>query len=281
MDLFQKMGQPGNWLLLPPPADYTSNETVATWFTIWAGGFAFLALPWVFKKLFKDHDAIPLLMWIGGLVCSLLEPMLDHLGHLWWSHNLPGPAFSGYGLNIPYLIPPCYVFFIAMTGYWAYYKMKQGMTTGGAFKVWFLISMTDVIMEIPGTSTHAYTYYGDAPFTVLGFPLAWGWMNGASMFMVGFLLWLVAPRLQGWRKAFVVLVPISAMGAAYGITAWPYFLAINWPMPGYAAYLATIFSLVITLITIRLIGEVIEDRKPGASLQNARVDSALRGVAAR
>jgi hypothetical protein len=280
MELFQAMGQSQPWLMVPPPADYTSNQTVATWFTIWAGGFAFLALPWVFKKLFKDQDAIPLMMWLGGLICSLLEPMLDHLGHLWWSHNLPGAAFSGYGLNIPYLIPPCYVFFIAMTGYWAYTRMKQGIGVAGAFKVWFMISMTDVIMEIPGTSTHAYTYYGDAPFTVLGFPLAWGWMNGVSMFMVGFLLYLVAPRLKGLQKGLVLLVPISAMGAAYGITAWPYFLAINWPLPYWVACVATLFSLAVTLVTVRLIGEVLSQARPvTASAHNPSLG--LRGAATR
>lgn len=278
MELFQKMGQPNAWLFQVTPADYTSNETVATWFTIWAGGFAFLALPWVFKRLFKDRDSIPLLMWIGGLVCSLLEPMLDHLGHLWWSNNLPGISFEGYGLKIPYLIPPCYVFFIAMTGYWAYHKMKQGLGVGGAFKVWFMIAMTDVIMEMPGTSTHAYTYYGDAPFTVFGFPLAWGWMNGVSMFMVGYLLYLVAPRLQGPSKLFIVLVPVSAMGAAYGITAWPYFLALNWPLPVWAAYAATLGSLAITLLTVRLIGEALGG-KPVTAAAGAGFD--MRRAATR
>ncbi|MDI3258176.1 MAG: hypothetical protein QJR02_00400 [Sinobacteraceae bacterium] len=277
MELFQKMGQPETWLFQATPADYTCSETVATWFTIWAGGFAFLVLPWVFKRLLKDQDTIPLLMWIGGLVCSLLEPMLDHLGHLWWSHNLPGPAFAGYGLKIPYLIPPCYVFFIAMTGYWAYHKMKQGLDVAGAFKVWFMIAMTDVIMEIPGTSTHAYTYYGNAPFTVLGFPLAWGWMNGVSMFTVGYLLYLLAPRLRGWSKTFVLLVPISGMGAAYGITAWPYFLAINWPLPTWAAYLATLASLGITLLTVRLIGEALGGKPVAAGA----VSTDLRHAAAR
>jgi hypothetical protein len=219
-------------------------------------------------------------MWIGGLICSLLEPMLDHLGHLWWPTNLPGPAFVGYDLNVPLLIPPCYVFFIAMTGYFAYYKMKRGLSVAGLFTVWFCISMTDVIMEIPGTATQAYQYYGDAPFKILGFPLCWGWLNGTSMFMVGFLLWLVAPHLKGWNKALILLVPIVAMGGAYGMTAWPYFLALNWPMPVYAAWLWASFSLVLCLILVRFAAVVAAARSSAASSQPSPLE-ALGNAAAR
>lgn len=256
--MFEKMMEMSPGVALPQPADFTSPEIVATSFTWWAGGFALLVLPWVFKKLTKENDSVPLMMWLGGLVCSLLEPMLDHMGHLWWSVNLPGPVYKGYGLEIPLLIPPCYVFFIAMTGYWAYTKMKQGLDVKGVFKVWLWIAMSDVIMEIPGTATGAYQYYGDTPFKVFGFPLAWGWLNGTSMLMVGFLLWLVAPYLQtGWRRLLVVLVPVIGMGAAYGMVAWPYFIALNWPQPVWATYLWTLFSLALALITTRFVAAVV------------------------
>jgi len=266
---------------LPVPADYQASPLAATWFTIWAGGFAVLVLPWILKKLFKDKDGIPLLMWIGGLICSLLEPMLDHLGHLWWPLNLPGPAYVGYSLNVPLLIPPCYVFFIAMTGYWAYYRMKSGLTVSGVFTVWFLISMTDVIMEMPGTSTRAYEYYGATPFKILGFPLCWAWLNGTSMFLVGFLLWLVAPYLKGWNKALILLVPVVAMGAAYGMTAWPYFLALNWPMPVYATWLWSTASLALCLLVVRFAAAVIANRSPASIPSQQRTPlEALRGSAA-
>lgn len=259
MGFMQDMMVTSPGIMLPTPVDYTSSATVALVFSIWAGGFALLVLPFAFRKLVRDRDPVMLLMWAGGLVCSLLEPMLDHLGHLWWSRNLPGPSFSGYGLDIPYLIPPCYVFFIAMTGYWAARKLQEGQTVGGVFRIWFLIAMTDVIMEIPGTFTGAYTYYGDAPFTIFGFPLVWGWLNGTSMLMVGFLLWRVLPHLRGWNRTFIVLVPISAMGAAYGMVAWPYFLALNWPMPTWCAWLWSGLSFVLSLIAVRFVAAVATD----------------------
>ncbi|MCY1277739.1 hypothetical protein D9M70_264470 [compost metagenome] len=230
-------------------------------FTIWAGGFGLAVLPWALYRHLKHKDDIPGLMCIGGFISSVLEPMLDHLGHLWWPTNLPGPAFLGFDLNIPYLIPPCYVFFIAMTGYWAYLRMKDGLDMKGVFVVWLIISMSDVIMEIPGTATGVYTYYGDASFKIFGFPLAWGWMNGTSMLMVGFLLWLVNPYLSGLKRLYILLVPITAMGAAYGMVAWPYFMSLNWDMPWIATRLLTVLSLLISLVCVGFIGALVARTK--------------------
>jgi hypothetical protein len=280
MDTFQALSALSSGARLPVPTDYYASAAAATYFTVWAGGFGLLVLPWIFKKLIKDKDSIPLLMWIGGLICSLLEPMLDHLGHLWWPSNLPGPAFSGFELPVPLLIPPCYVFFISMTGYFAYYKMSQGLSVARLFTVWTCIAMTDVVMEIPGTFTQAYQYYGDTPFKILGFPLVWGWLNGTSMFLVGFLLWLVAPYLKGRNKLLVALVPVTAMGAAYGIVAWPYFLALNWPMPVYATWLWTTLSLGLCLLVVRFTAAVVGvNSSTAVSQRNSPIDS-LRGNAA-
>lgn len=252
-----------NWMqivpgqILPVPADYLANDLIGMIFTIWAGGFGLAVLPWALYRYLKHKDDIPGLMCIGGFISSLLEPMLDHLGHLWWPTNLPGPAFMGFDLSIPYLIPPCYVFFIAMTGYWAYLRMKAGLDMKGVFVVWLIISMSDVIMEMPGTMTGAYTYYGDASFKILGFPLAWGWMNGTSMLLVGFLLWLVNPYLTGLKRLYIILVPITAMGAAYGMVSWPYFMSLNWDMPWIATRLLTVVSLLIALVVVGFVGALV------------------------
>lgn len=250
----------GPGTILPNSPDYVAPEWVAIGFSWWAGIFALLVLPWILGKLIKKKDSVPLFMWFGGLICSLLEPMICHLGHIWWANNMPGVAFSGFGLNIPYLIPPCYVFFMAMTGYWAYTQFQRGLRVKGVFRVFALIAMTDVILEIPGTAAGAHQYYGDVPFKVLGFPLVWGCFNGLSMLMVGFVLWVVAPHLKGARRPLIMLVPVSTMGATYGMVAWPYFLAINWPLPLYAMYLWTLLSFALSMLLMRTVAAVAAPR---------------------
>ena len=48
--------------------------------------------------------------------------------------------------------------------------------------------------------------------------------------MVGFLLWLVVPRLQGAERALILLVPLFAFLGSYGMTAMPAFASLNWEM---------------------------------------------------
>lgn len=254
MTLINSILDPVQGKILPVPPDLMAPELVGWLFTIWAGGLGIAVFPWALYCLFKKKNDLPILMCLSGLIVSLLEPMLDTLGHLWWPTNLPGPAFIGFDLHIPWLIPPCYVFFIAMTGYWAFLQMKKGLTVKGVFIVWLLIASTDIIMEMPGTALGAYVYYGDASFKVLGFPLAWGWLNGTSMLAVGALLYIVEPHLKGWNRLYITLVCVAAMGAAYGVTAWPYFMSLNWDgLPWIATRGLTVLSLLLSLLLVRFI----------------------------
>ena len=158
---------------LPVPDSYQAGDTGKWLFTIWAGGFALLTLPYCIYRITKG-DQIAIYAWLGGFITSLGEPMLDHLGHLWWPTNLPGPAFSGFDLQIPLLIPPCYVFFTSMTGYFAYRMFRKGITVKQVFYVWLAIAATDLALEIPGTAADVYRYYGDQPLCDLPLPDALG-----------------------------------------------------------------------------------------------------------
>lgn len=251
MNLFQPWIEITSGVILPVPAGYQANETVAWLYTAWAGAFALLILPWIFRRLLKEKDVIPLLMWAGGMICSLTEPMLDDLGHLWYPTNLPGPAFVGFGVNIPWLIPLAYSFFCGMNGYFIYRYMLRGMSAKGIYCAWLILCASDLLVEYPGVFFGAYQYYGDQPFKFLNFPWWWAWINGTAMLMVGFLLWLVAPHLKGWHKASILLVPITAWSGSYFMTAWPDFLALNWRMPNIVAWLLSLFSLGLCLITVR------------------------------
>ncbi len=245
-------------MILPIPPGLHAPTGMGLFFTIWAGGLGLVVIPWALWRYFTKRDDVPLWMIVAGFICSLLEPMLDHLGHLWWPTNLPGPAFIGYQIHVPYLIPTCYVFFISMTGYFAYTRIKAGLSMKGLFITWLLIAMTDIVMELPGTATGVYVYYGDASFKVLGYPLAWGWINGTSMLMVGVLLSLIDPILKGANRVLLSLTSVMAMGATFGMVAWPYFMSLNWGgQPWIVSRVLTLVSLVLSIMVIYFAGLVV------------------------
>jgi hypothetical protein len=250
---------------LPVPSDYKAG-TVSMWlFTLWAGGFALLALPYVLYRLRRYGDTVLLFTWIGGFICSLGEPMLDHLGHLWWPTNLPGPAFSAYDLNVPLLIPPCYVAFVAMTGYFAYRMMNRGLSVRQVFYVWLAIASTDLALEFPGVLTNVYKYYGNEPFYLGNFPMHWGWLNGTGMLMVGFLLWALVPRLRGLQRGLVLLVPVTAFLGSYGMTSWPAFMSINANLSTFWMDVVDLGSLALCLLVVWGVAETVAKREPAVT----------------
>jgi len=261
---------------LPVPSDYRANHTAAVLFTIWAGGFAVLALPYCIYRLRRHGDVVALYAWLGGFILSLGEPMLDYLGHLWWPTNLPGPAFKGYGLNVPLLIPPCYAFFVSMTGYFAYRQFQRGLSVKGVFYVWLGILSTDFALEFPGVLTHVYKYYGQQPFYLGNFPLHWAWLNGTGFLVVGFLLWAAAPRLKGAQKALILLVPLFAFLGSYGMTAMPAFASLNWHMSRPVQHLVDLASLGLALIVVRVVAEVVSRKETviAADISSSMVDEA-------
>jgi hypothetical protein len=125
-----------------------------------------------------------------------------------------------------------------------------------------VLSAFDVLLEYPGTLSGAHTYYGDQPFEIGGFPWWWAWVNGTGFLMVGFFLWLAAPHLHGWSRLLILILPIKGFSAAYGIVAWPSFMALNWEMPVIAAWLLSAFSLVPALLVVRSIAAFVAKDSP-------------------
>ena len=261
---------------LPVPPDYRAGDTAKWLFTLWAGGVAVLVLPYCLYRLRKYRDSVPLLVWLGGFIASLGEPMVDYLGHLWWPENLPGPAFKGYGLNVPLLIPFAYVVAISVTGYFAYRMFLKGLTVKQVFYVWLAITSVDLLIEMPGTVANVYKYYGDQPFYVLNFPMHWAWLNGTGFLLTGFLLWALIPRLHGVRRCLLVLVPTLGFFGAYGMTSMPAWASVNMPMSNLAQHLFSLASLGLCLLVVRGVAEVVQARtaeaeKVGSELELATV----------
>jgi hypothetical protein len=251
------------------PKSFHADETSMWLFTFWAGGFAFLLLPYCIYRRVKHGDPVALYAWIGGWIVSLGEPVLDILGHIWFPTNLPGPAFVAYGVHIPLLIPPAYVFVVCMTGYFAYRMFCRGITTKGVFLVWLVVSLADPFLELPGVLANVYKYYGEQPFYLANFPLHWAWMNGTGMMTVGLSLYVITPLLRENKLPMflLILAPCAGWFASYGLIGWPTFLALNIDASIAVKSLIDLVSLALALIVIRCMAAYVT-RQPPRSADN-------------
>ena len=147
----------------------------------------------------------------AGAITSLGEPMLDHGSHLRWADNLPGPAFSNFGLHIPALIPPCYMLFMGLEAYWIYTMIQRGINKRQFMWMFVACGLSDAIMEHPGLAMHTYEYYGNQPFKDGLFPFYWSFTNGVAICTIAVLIHFVWPRVK---------IVTSCPSASAASTAW-------------------------------------------------------------
>lgn len=239
---------------LPTPTDLDAADGAIWFFTIWASVFAAIILPWCITQACR-RDPVPLLMWLGGAICSVSEPMADHLTHLWWAGNNLGPVFSGFDVDVPAFIPPAHIAAYGMLGYLVYRRLAAQPTVRDVFGIWLICVAADAVFEQPGVIPGVYEYYGDQPFEFYKYPLYNAWLNATASLLVGFLLLKTLPLLRGRAKAVIVLVPVSGMVCSWSVVAWPVFMALNWDMPDPLAWLLASLSLVLALLVVRGVAE--------------------------
>ncbi|MBN9735647.1 MULTISPECIES: hypothetical protein [unclassified Pseudonocardia] len=249
--------------ILPSPPDFAAGP-VASWsFFFIAGALAvFIALPWAVTRLVKHRDTLPILIVGSGFLCSLLEPMLDLLGHLRWANDLP-VAFTNFGIDIPWLIPFCYAAFLGLESYFIYVVFKHGVTVRQIMLMVFPIAiMTDAVMETIGLNLGVYEYYGYQPYSFLLFPYWWGFINAASFVTVALLIWYLEPLLKGWNRLAMLLVAPTGMMIAYFSAGWPHLLAHNSTLPEWARFIFATITMVMCVGVVRVVAHFVAVPEP-------------------
>jgi hypothetical protein len=217
-------------------------------FTIWASFASIVALGWIIWRLAKQRDVIPLLAWFGGLIGSTNEGTIDLAGHLVWATNYPvGVAYYNSGNGVPAFAPITYAFFVGLSSYYAYTRMKKGLTVRGVFSVFIILSLVETALELPATMSGAYRY--DREFLEIGgMPLWAAWVNGFAYTLGGALLYLFVPAMKTWwQKGLVPLLIPFAHASSWAVILWPVYIALNWTgpsaIPAWGQTLLTLASL--------------------------------------
>ncbi|WP_062906141.1 hypothetical protein, partial [Mycobacterium avium] len=224
-----QQGWPPN--IQPAPGPFTASPTAELIFFFVAGAAVVLfAVPWAVRAAVRSRNFTPLLVMGSGLICSLLEPMLDMLGHLHWAHNLV-PAFTNFGITVPALIPLCYVAFLGLEAYFCYFVIRNGAHVQHFMMLLGIGIITDAVMETIGINLGIYLYYGVQPYKFLNFPYWWGFINGGSFVTVGAVLAFAVPRLRGAHKLWLLLAAPFGMMVAYFGVGFVHILALNSTMP--------------------------------------------------
>ncbi len=210
---------------------------------------------WTVYQCWRAKSPTLLLILIGGTLCFLQEPIMDHVGAVWYPNiNQSFTVFRAFNVSIPLWVIPGYGLFVGAVSVVLYRMMTTGMSIDTLWKFYFVVWILDLLLELPGLNLGTYIYFGNAPWTLLGFPLTWAMTNTCIIvltvgILVGFKDFFVGPKL------FLIPVVVTmANAAAQAGTGYPIWLALNAGV-AYPVKLAAAFAtLGFSLLLVQMVG---------------------------
>jgi hypothetical protein len=209
------------------------------------------------RSLLKDHDVIPLLSVLGGiLTATTIEFIIGPAGLLWY----PGEGQMSFIQAGERSLP---LFVASGNGFWygpaiiLFGSLVSKATSCN--KIWLLFAAVlavDLGMEAAGIAAGVFVYYGNQGVRILGMPLWWLMQNAALTVFVGWIITqLRKTYFKGWRSLLIIpIMPCLAMAANgfNGLFGW---LAIH-TANSWSVYLGTLISVAMALISVDLLAHV-------------------------
>jgi hypothetical protein len=199
-------------------------------------------------------DPLGIYMLLGGLLASLIEPMLDNTGLLWFAADNKLVVFEAYGRSIPLYVFAGYGFFFGAEAYVGYYALMKGKGRDFLWKLYAFAWVFDLVLESTGNWLGLYKYYGPQPFNAYGIPLWWMFINPILPIFAGSVFYALRNWLRGARALLAIPLLPMCYGGIYAATSWPIFVALNSDVSDaviWAAGCLTIFqALLLTYLSI-------------------------------
>lgn len=198
----------------------------------------------------RRRDILPLASCLGAAVCALNEPIFDILGKIVYAQNAH-TAYTAFGRDIPVFLVIGYIAWVGLLPYFVSGWIASGWSKTRLYLV-AVVGVTSVVgVEAVNLYAHAWKYYGEAPLKFFG-----GVAAMASVpLTAGFLIFAIADRLVGWRRAVAgLLIPIFALPMMFASTGWPLYIALYTDLPPVLDYLAV--AVLLALIAAAVIAVV-------------------------
>src|SRR5260370_20778513 len=89
--------------------------------------------------------------------------------------------------------------------------------------------VVDVAVDLPILASGIYSYYGDAPLRIGGFPVYWIVINAVGPLALAVLLLAAGDAFTGWRAVYLLFLPMVCDAAGAVARGWPIFRPLHPP----------------------------------------------------
>lgn len=219
-----------------------------------SGAIFLAALGYAGRDAIQTRRWLPVLVFGGAFIASFQEAIYDVSVLVWWAENGPAPLYRAYNISVPTWMALAYPWFIGGMGYWAYRQFNDGMTPTKLWKLYFFGWFANMVLEIPALQLgNIYTYYGNQPFVILGFPMWMAFTNTLMPILVGAALHSLDDILKGPRALLVLAIVPMCTSAAEIASGWPIWFALNSGMTSVGTHVAALVVLGLSLTITYLV----------------------------
>jgi hypothetical protein len=241
---------------VPPPRQLDAPHGLSELFLIMCTVIFAAFLGWCAWRAIRSKQPLPLFLLAGGLLATLIEPMLDNLGLLWFAKNNAAVAFHLFDRYLPLYVVLGYGFFFGGLSFLAYDGLKQGKSSSFLWRIYAAGWVFDMVIESVGHLSGLYKYYGPQPFNLWGVPLWWMFINPVLPVAAAALFFRLGDRLNGLRGALVIALLPMIYGGVYGGSSWPIFVALHStdsrPVLWAAGAVTDVFALIMVWLSVLL-----------------------------
>jgi hypothetical protein len=244
---------------MPQAAQFVATLSMG----VLVAGFTVYAI----REIARRRSFTLALLLVGGALSYFNEPIDDVLGLVW--HPVVGQwtvldTFSRvplWGLGI-------YIVFFGGMPYLILQSLLRGMTRRQLWGWVGVLAIVDIAVELPILASGIYTYYGDAPMQIGGFPVYWIVINAVGPLALAVLLLAAGDTFTGWRAVYLVLLPMVCDAAGSVAVGWPIFSALNAQASAPVHWLAAALTMTIGLAALDLL--IVYAARTSAALGHAK-----------
>ncbi len=211
---------------------------------------------WLAWRARATRSSLPLAALAGGLAVGVVvPPIYNALTLVWFPDNIPGTLITAFGMKDPSFDAIGYALFIGFGGWFLCEQLRAG---GGRRAIWLTFAawgVADLLFELPFLEWGMYTYYGEQPFEVGGFPIHWVFMNGTVPVIAGALMYVAVERwpFAGGNPAVRVAAAPALAGGLLLVPMAPVATALHADVASWVPEVAALASIAISLATMRFI----------------------------
>lgn len=209
------------------PVDMVMPALAQTWMGYLNWSLVLVVLFFALRYWKSSGSPVGVLFLLGGALATLNEPIVDVLGKVWFPAVGAEVLITAWGVSIPTYMVPVYAWYVGGQAFLAYRLYERGLTTKQMFRLYAAFAAVNVLLEVPGLQIPMYSYYGNQPFVVLGFPLWWTFVNALMPMTMAALVFRLDPVLRGPRRLLVIPMTWMAAAAVNGMVAAPVWVALN------------------------------------------------------